>query len=311
MTNELFDGVALDFEEGDGWSAAHGDNVELMRSMKQSCVDLTVTSIPFSSLFTYSASDRDAGNVRNDGEFFKQFSFFVTELLRVTKPGRIAAIHCMLLPSSKTRDGFIGLKDFRGDVVWAMQQGGWIFHSETAIRKDPVVAVQRTKALGLLHKQLKKDSCMSRTGIADYLVAFRKPGVNPEPVTHTNESYPVRKWQQVAEPVWIDIDQTETLNGRSAREDADEAHLCCLQTQVIERCVELWSNPGDFVFDPYGGIGSTGVVALEMGRRAAICELKPSYWTQSVANLRNAEPRAAGKQTSLLDLLPAKETTHA
>jgi hypothetical protein len=278
----------LDYKEGNGWAAAQGDCVELMRSMPSSSVHLTVTSIPFASLFTYSASDRDFGNCRSHAEFFEQFAFWVAELKRVTIPGRIAAIHCMILPSSKTRDGFIGLHDFRGEVVRAMVDGGWIFHSETAIWKDPVTAMQRTKALGLLWKQLKKDSTMSRCGIADYLVAFRKPGENPEPVSHTEEEYPVHKWQQVASPVWMDIDQSRTLQGKSAREDEDEAHLCPLQTQVIERCVELWSNPGDNVLDPFGGIGSTGVCALKMGRRAVICELKRSYWEQATRNLENA-----------------------
>jgi hypothetical protein len=222
----------------------------------------------------------------------------------------------MILPSTKTRDGFIGLKDFRGDIVRAFERGGWIFHSETGIWKCPVVAVTRTKALGLLHKQLKKDSTMSRTGILDYLCAFRSPGQNPEPVTHTNDEFPVPKWQQWAspiwkvdptdmplpEPFWDDIDQTETLNARSARDEMDESHLCALQTQVIERAIELWTNPGDRVFDPFGGIGSTPYVALRMGRKAGMNELKESYWKQAVSNLRSA-----CKQTSLLDYIGAAQ----
>jgi hypothetical protein len=214
--------------------------------------------------------------------------------------GRIAAIHCMILPSSKTRDGVIGLLDFRGDVVRAMQAGGWIFHSETAIWKDPVTAMQRTKALGLLHKQLKKDSAMSRTGILDYLCAFRRPGENPEPVSHTDESYPVSKWQEVASPVWMDVNPSDTLQGRSAREHEDERHIAPLQLQVINRCIELWSNPGDVVFDPFGGIGSTGVCALKHERRAVLCELKRSYYEQAIANLKNAA--RAKKLPSLFDL---------
>lgn len=293
MTNE-----AIKHVNGADWTAANGDCVKLMRTMPESSVHLTVTSIPFESLLLYSNSDYDFGNCKSSDEFFAQFAFFVDELYRVTIPGRIAAVHCMILPSTKVRDGFIGLKDFRGDVVRAFQRGGWIFHSETAIRKCPVVAVQRTKAFGLLHKTLLKDSCNSRTGINDYLCAFRKPGKNPEPVSHTRDEYPVEKWQQVAEPVWHDINQTETLQSRSAKDDMDEAHLCALQLQVIERCVELWSNPGDVVFDPYGGIGSTGHVALKMGRRAAMCELKESYYEQAVRNLHNAK-----RQTSLLDLM--------
>jgi hypothetical protein len=282
--------------EGEDWVAANGDCVELMGDMPESSVHLTVTSIPFASLFTYSASDRDFGNCRSHGEFFGQFKFFVDELLRVTIPGRIAAVHCMILPASKTKDGFIGLKDFRGEVVRAFERLGWIFHSETAIWKDPVTAMQRTKALGLLHKQIKKDSTMSRTGILDYLCAFRRPGKNPEPVTHTDETYPVSKWQEVASPVWIDIEQSKTLQSRSAREDEDELHLCPLQTQVIDRCIELWSNPRDVVLDPFGGIGSTGVQALKTGRKAVIHELKRSYFEQAVRNLATAR-----KQVSIFD----------
>jgi hypothetical protein len=287
---------SLNYQRGENWAAANGDCVELMRSMPEASVHLTVTSIPFASLFTYSASDRDFGNCRSQDEFFGQFEFFVRELLRVTIPGRLAAIHCMILPSSKTKDGYIGLKDFRGEVVRAFERGGWIFHSETAIWKDPVTAMQRTKALGLLHKQIRKDSSMSRTGILDYLCAFRRPGKNPEPITHTAESYPVSKWQEVASPVWMDIQQSRTLQARSAREEEDEAHLCPLQTQVIERCVELWSNPGDVVFDPFGGIGSTPHCAVRMGRRAVMHELKPSYFQQAVRNLQTAN-----KQVTIFD----------
>ncbi len=320
----------LDFIEGDGWAAGQGDCVQLMKGMPQDSVHLTVTSIPFEALLTYSASDHDFGNCRNSQEFFGQFKYFVDELFRVTVPGRVAAIHCMVLPSTKSTHGFIGLRDFRGEVVRAMQAGGWIFHSDTAIRKDPVVAMQRTKALGLLWKQLKKDSTMSRTGINDYLVAFRKPlagegseqddsvaglieglyqnaanhylvsfrkpGENAEPVSHTPEEYPVAKWQNVAEPVWHDIDQTDTLQFRTAKDEKDTVHLAPLQKQVIERCIELWSNPGDIVFDPFGGIGSTPYFALQLGRRALMTELKTSYFQQAVKNLQNAR-----RQLSLLD----------
>jgi DNA modification methylase len=307
--------LALDYTEGADWSAAQGDCVHLMRDMPESSVHLTVTSIPFASLLTYSASDNDFGNCRDHRQFFGQFRFFVEDLLRVTKPGRLAAIHCMILPTSKIRDGEIGLYDFRGDIVRAFTDSGWVFHSETGIWKCPVVAVTRTKAHGLLHKTLKSDSCRSRTGILDYLCVFRKPGDNPERVTHTNDNYPVSKWQQVAspiwqvdpgdvpvpEPFWDDINQTETLQARSARDERDEAHVCPLQTQVIERAVELWSNPGDVVFDPFGGIGSTGVVALAMGRRHVMTELKASYYQQAVRNLKGAR-----KQTSLLDYIESK-----
>lgn len=304
--------VAIDYDEGDGWAAAQGDCVKLMRTMPESSVHHVITSVPFSSLLLYSASDYDFGNCRSDAEFFDQFRFFVDELYRVTMPGRIAAVHCMILPLSKAKDGRTGLKDFRGDIVRAFGRSGWIFHSETGIWKCPVVCVTRTKAHGLLHKTLKKDSCRSRTGILDYLCAFRKPGENPEPVTHTAEEYPVSKWQKVASPgwkvdpddmpiaapFWDDINQTDTLNVTSARDEKDQAHLCALQKQVISNCVELWSNPNDTVFDPFGGIGSVPCVALEMGRRGLMTELKDTYYRQAVRNLRSAR-----KQTSLFDHL--------
>jgi DNA modification methylase len=294
--------LAIDQVSGQDYTAVQGDCVKVMSEMPEGSIHMTCTSIPFASLLTYSSSDHDMGNVSSHSQFWDQYVYFAKELLRVTMPGRIAAIHNMILPSSKTRDGVIGLLDFRGDLVRVMQAAGWIFHSETAIRKDPVTAMQRTKAIGLLHKQLKKDSCMSRTGILDYLDAFRKPGVNPERVTHTNESYPVSKWQQIAEPVWDDINQSETLQFRSARDEKDELHLAPLQTQVISRCIELWSNPGDIIFDPFGGIGSTGVVALGMSRKTVMCELKESYYRQMVKNLK-----AARKQRSLFDVIDEKK----
>ena len=311
--------VAIDYNEGDGWAAAQGDCVKLMRTMPENSVHHICTSVPFSSLLLYSASDYDFGNCRSDSEFFDQFRFFVDELYRVTMPGRIAAVHCMILPLSKARDGRTGLKDFRGDCVRAFERGGWIFHSETGIWKCPVVAVTRTKAHGLLHKTLKKDSCRSRTGILDYLCAFRKPGDNPEPVSHTAEEYPVSKWQKVASPgwkidesdpnempiadaFWDDINQTDTLNVTSARDENDSVHLCALQQQVIERSVELWSNPGDVVFDPFGGIGSVPYKALKMGRRGLMHELKTSYYRQSVRNLHGAK-----KQLSMFSDLAAAQ----
>jgi hypothetical protein len=197
---------------GESWTVIHGDCVEGMRTMPESSVHLTITSIPFASIFTYSASERDMGNCSGHDQFFEHFDFWIASLLRVTKPGRLAAIHLMNLPTSKVKDGVIGLRDFRGRVIAAMEHGGWIYHAETCIWKDPVVAVQRTKALGLLYKQLKKDSCMSRMGIPDYIVVMRKPGANAEPVAHRPEDFPVEQWQKWASPVWMDIDQTDTLN---------------------------------------------------------------------------------------------------
>jgi hypothetical protein len=278
--------------DGKTWKAVNADNVEAMRELDENSVHLTVTSIPFAALFCYSDSDRDFGNCASQGEFFEHFRFFCEGLLRITRPGRIAAIHCMLLPSSKVRDGHIGLKDFRGDTIRAMEAAGWIYHAETVIWKDPVTAMQRTKALGLLWKQLRKDSTMSRMGIPDYVCFFRKPGVNAEPVEHTHESFPVAQWQEWASPIWMDINQSKTLQARSVREDRDERHLCALQLEVIKRCVALYSNVGDIVFDPFGGIGSTGVVALEMKRKALMIELKQSYFRQMVANMHRADSEA-------------------
>lgn len=213
--------------------------------------------------------------------------------------------------ANKEKDGYIGIKDFRGDVIRWMQNLGFIYHSEVCIWKNPVTAMQRTKALGLLHKQLKKDSCMSRQGIPDYLVTFRKPGENPEMVSHTNESYPVSKWQNVASPVWDeyaspvwwDINQSDTLNGKLAREDNDERHICPLQLPIIERGIELWTNPGDVVLDPFSGIGSTGYQALLMGRKYIGVELKESYYNLSVKNLQEAEEQASTTEISLFDMV--------
>jgi DNA modification methylase len=274
---------------GKNWTAFHADTVDVSKSMPDNSVDFSVFSLPFSSLYVYSNSPRDMGNVRDDDEFFKHYDYLVEQTLRVMKPGRLVAIHCMNLPTSKERDGIIGVRDFRGDIIRAYQKRGFIYHSEICIWKDPVTAVARTHALGLLYKQLRKDSCMSRQGIADYVVVMRKPGVNPDPVTHTHESFPVERWQRYASPVWMDIDQSDTLQYRSAREDDDERHLCPLQLPVIRRCIELWSNPNDVVWSPFMGIGSEGVVALEMGRRFIGAELKESYFKQAVANLTDAE----------------------
>lgn len=263
----------------------HSDCVDVLKGLPDDSIHFSVFSPPFASLYTYSASPRDMGNVANHAEFFEQHAFMVRELYRVTKPGRLVSAHCMLLPTSKTRDGYIGLADFRGDLIRQFQQAGFIFHSEVVIWKDPVIAMQRTKALGLLHKQIKKDSCMSRQGIPDYLVTMRKPGDNPEPVKHTAEEFPVQMWQRYASPVWMDIDPSDTLQFRSAREDEDERHICPLQLEVIRRALKMWSNPGDTVLSPFAGIGSEGYVALQEGRRFVGAELKASYYKQACLNL--------------------------
>ena len=210
--------------------------------------------------------------------------FIVSELYRVLMPGRLISFHCMDLPLSKERDGIIGIRDFRGELIKVFENAGFVLHSQVCIWKDPVTAMQRTKAIGLLHKQIKKDSCMSRQGIPDYLVTMRKPGENPEPVTHTNETFPVAVWQRYASPVWMDINPSDTLQASSAREEKDERHICPLQLGVIRRALNLWTNPDDIVLTPFLGIGSEAYVALEMGRRAIGCELKTSYYNQAVAN---------------------------
>lgn len=284
----------------DRFALYHTDCIDGLRGMPDESVHYSIFSPPFASLYTYSASPRDMGNCANHDEFFEQFRFLVPELYRVLKPGRLLSFHCMDLPTSKTRDGFIGITDFRGMLLRAFCEVGFIYHSAVCIWKDPVTAMQRTKALGLLHKQVKKDSCMSRQGIPDFLITVRKPGVNPEPVTHTgtDDDMPVTMWQRYASPVWMDIDPSDTLQYRSAREDDDERHICPLQLEVIRRGIKLWSNPGDAVLSPFAGIGSEGVVALEMGRRFVGHELKQSYYEQAARNLVEASETTT-KQPSL------------
>ena len=240
-------------------------------------------------------------NSRDTEEFWEHYRFLIKEQFRVLIPGRLVSIHCMNLPTSKVRDGYIGLRDFRGEIIRAFENEGFIYHSEVCIWKDPVTAMQRTKALGLLHKQLKKDACMSRQGVPDYLVTMRKPGDNPEPVTNTNDTFPVRVWQRYASPIWMDIDPSDTLTYREAREHNDERHVCDLQLDVIRRAIRLWSNEGDTVWSPFAGIGYEGYVALEMGRKFIGSELKGSYWTQGCRNLKDA-------QRKNLSLFAAKES---
>lgn len=266
----------------------HGDCVEALAAMDADSIDYSVFSPPFASLYTYSDSERDMGNVRDDDEFFEHFGFLTRELFRVIKPGRNISFHCMNLPLTKERDGVIGLRDFRGALIRAFEDAGFVFHSEVCIWKDPVTAMQRTKAIGLLYKQVKKDSCMSRQGIADYLVTMRKPGVNPNPVGQDESDFPVSLWQQYASPVWMDINPSKTLQRESARDHDDERHICPLQLEVIERAITLWSNKGDTVLSPFAGIGSEGYVSLQLGRKFVGVELKDSYYKQAVKNLENA-----------------------
>ncbi len=269
---------------GNGFALYNGDSCEVLRAIPDNSIHYSIFSPPFAQLYVYSNNDRDLGNSKSTSEFYDHFKFIIEELYRVMIPGRLLSFHCMDLPMQKERDGAIGLVDFPGMLNKMFSDSGFIYHSKVTIWKDPVVAMQRTKALGLLHKQLKKDSCMSRQGIADYVVTMRKPGENPERVTHTNESFPVNKWQNYASPVWMDINQSNTLQKQSAREQADEKHICPLQLDVIERCLELWTNPDDIVLSPFAGIGSEIYKALEMGRRGIGIELKESYYRQAVLN---------------------------
>jgi hypothetical protein len=287
--------------EGDEWTLHLGDCVDVVRSLPDESIGFSVFSPPFASLYTYSASERDMGNSRTHDEFADHFGFLVDELYRVMKPGRLVSFHCMNLPTSKTHDGYIGIRDFRGELIKAFQERGFIYHSEVVIWKDPVTAMQRTKALGLLHKQLVKDSCMSRQGVPDYLVTMRKPGENPEPVSGELDTWvgddtftsggrlSIDLWQRYASPVWMDINPSRTLQKESARDEKDERHICPLQLDVIERAMMLWSNPGDLVLSPFAGIGSEGYVAVKMRRKFVGAELKRSYYDQAVKNLIAAE----------------------
>ena len=305
----------------------NGDCVEVARGLPDNSVHYSIFSPPFSSLYTYSNSDRDMGNCRNDAEFFEHFKFLIHELFRVTIPGRLVSFHCMDIPAMKSRDGYIGIKDFPSQLRQAFEDEGFIWHSRVTIWKDPLVEATRTKALGLMHKQLVKDSSMCRQGLPDYLLTMRKPGDNPEPIGHPDgmvrffgENEPVapkkeptlfdsrqhkdiamtekdpvyshQVWRRYASPVWMDIRQSNTLQYRSAREEKDERHICPLQLDVIARSVELWSNPDDIVFSPFAGIGSEGYQAVKMGRRFVGVELKDSYFKIAVNNLKMAVKEA-------------------
>lgn len=272
----------------DRYAMYQGDCVETMQGIPDNSVHYSIFSPPFASLYTYSSSDRDMGNSRDNEEFQQHFLFLIEQLYRVIMPGRLVSVHCMNLPAMKSRDGFIGVKDFRGDIIRAFTDSGFIFHSEVTVWKNPVTEMQRTKALGLLHKQIRKDSAMSRQGLPDYVVTFRKPGENPEPIPHTPESFPVDVWQRYASPVWMDVRQSNTLQRKSARDEKDEKHICPLQLDVIERCIDLWTNPNDIVLDPFAGIGSVPYQAVIMGRRGLGIELKDSYFTQAVNNMESA-----------------------
>jgi len=272
---------------GDGFTVHMGDCVKWSRRMPDNSVNYSVFSPPFADLFVYSNSDHDMGNCSGDDEFVAQLKFLIAELFRVIKPGRNVSFHCMNLPTTKMRQGFIGLRDFRGDLIRAFQEAGFIYHSEVCIWKDPVVAMQRTKALGLLHKTIRENSTMSRMGLPDYVVTMRKPGEIEERVTH-GDDLPVMMWQKYASPIWNDINQSRTLNKMPARDDKDQKHMCPLQLDVIERCIHLWTNPGDLIFSPFTGIGSEGYCAVKMGRKFIGTELKPAYYELACKNIADA-----------------------
>lgn len=293
--------TVLDQRSGDNWCLWNADCVEVVNSLPENSLHLSIFSPPYASLYTYSNSDRDMGNSASDEQFYEHFDFLIAGLYRATMPGRLVCVDVMNIPAMKERDGFIGLKDFRGDVIRAFQKAGFIFHSEHCAWKDPLIEATRTKALGLMHKQLCKDSTRSRSGIPQYLLAFRKDGENPEPVAHQNgleyfvgENEPVNgtlsheRWRRYASPVWMDINFSNTLNAKAAREAEDERHVCPMALDLIERAIHLWSNPGDVIFDPYSGIGSTGYMAIKTGRKFIGSELKTAYFNQAVKNISQA-----------------------
>ena len=286
--------------QGDNWAIYLADCIEIMNGLPEGLVDLSIFSPPFSDLFVYSDSERDMGNCGSHEEFMEHYAYFAKALYRAIKPGRLACVHCSDLPARKSKDGFIGLHDFGGDLIRAHQDAGWVYHARCTIWKDPVIEMQRTKALGLLYKQLKKDSSRSRVGMPDYMLFFRKDEENPDPITHVPEDLPVGMWQELASPVWMQVNQTKVLNGRQAKGDQDEKHICPLQLDVIERCLTLYSNPGDLVLDPFNGIGSTGYQAVKMGRRYIGVELKPEYARQAARFLESAagQPTIEGVETA-------------
>jgi len=276
-------------EKKENYEIYNADCVQIAKQIPDDSIDYTLFSPPFSSLYTYSSYLNDMGNCKNEDEFYKHFNFLIKELYRITKPGHNVSFHCMNLPTSKVKDGYIGIIDFRGDLIKAFQKAGFIYHSEVVIWKDPVIAMQRTKALGLLHKQVKKDGCRSRQGIPDYVVTMRKDGDNESPASHTPEDLPVDLWQKYASPIWTDINPSDTLQHKSARDDQDEKHICPLQLEVIRRCVHLWTTKNHTVFSPFMGIGSEGYVSLQLDRKFIGAELKPSYFKQASLNLQQVE----------------------
>jgi DNA modification methylase len=279
-----------------------GDCVQLIQDVPEESIGFSMFSPPFAELYTYSDELEDMGNSKDYKEFMYAFGFLTKELFRVLQSGRNVAVHCMDLPIQKGKEGYIGLRDFSGMILRAFEDAGFVYHSRVTLWKDPVTEMQRTKALGLLHKQIKKDAAMSRVGIPDYLLIFRKPGEHKNPVIHQDSDpampnyLPVNLWQEYASPVWMDIDYGDTLNKQEAREEKDEKHICPLQLQTIERAIHLWTNEGDTVLEPFGGIGSVPFKALQMKRKAVMFELKKSYFDVACRNVKSAETAKAQLQ---------------
>lgn len=283
----------LNDAHGDFWAAYNGDCVDVCTQFPSASVGFSIYSPPFSNLFCYSDSELDMGNNVDDDAFAEHYGYLVREQMRIMKPGRLIAVHISDVPLTKWKDGVIGINPLSDRITAIHRAAGMVLHSKVTIWKDPVVEMTRTKALGLLYKQLQKDSTRSRMGMPDYLLVFRVPGKNAEPVGQDAAKFPVSQWQQWASPVWMDIRQTETLNVTQAREDKDERHLCPLQLDLIERAVVMWSNPGDIVLSPFMGIGSEGVISVKHQRRFVGVELKDAYWRVAVKNLTAAEANAA------------------
>ena len=286
----------LDAVQGERFYAVNADCVEFSASMPDNSIGFSVYSPPFANLFVYSDSERDMGNVADEAEFKAIYAHMVREKYRITKPGRLTAVHCSDLPRTMGKHGTIGLYDFPADIREVHEAAGWTYHSRITVWKDPVVEMQRTKALGLLYKQIQKDSTRSRQGMPDYVLVFRKTPEDESQADKVGQDkalFPVSMWQQWASPVWMDIDQTDVLNVRVAREDKDERHLCPLQLDLIERCIRLWTNPGDTVFSPFMGIGSEGWAALKADRRFVGSELKPAYFRQASKNLAYMESESS------------------
>lgn len=269
----------------------NGDCVEIAKQLPDRSIDYSIYSPPFSNLFIYSESERDMGNAADDDEFFEHYKYLIEQIFRITRPGRLTSVHCSNLPLHKFKDGHTGMKDFRGDIIRAHIEKGWIYHSEVVIWKCPLIEATRTKALGLLYKQVRKDSTMSRQGMPDYIVTFKKYDENHDneikPVIKDAEDFSQQNWRDLANPVWMDIQQTKVLNVREARENGDEKHICPLQLDVIERCLKLWTNPNDIVLSPFMGIGSEGYVSAQMDRRFIGIELKEAYFKKAIENIES------------------------